>query len=78
MVADLYTARQVTLMLYKAAELQDLTWWLRSVRLAQRLPKAEGNRYGLDEIQQIALEMGIDRNCVQEASEMITDAWDVT
>lgn len=74
-----FTKRQVTLLLYKAAELQEPTWWLRSVRLALRRP---GRRrwYSLDEVRAIAAEMGIEARFVDEAAQSVDNdiKWEAT
>ena len=80
MVKNCFSSRDVTLILYKAAELQDETWWLRSVPLAQRLPRYGREQYDLSEVEQIADEMGIEKSLVRAAAEMVGlgREWDAT
>ena len=75
-----FTHRELTLVLYKAAELQEVTWWLRSVRLMLRLPRSRAASYGLPEIKAIAAEMGIEGRFVEEAVGLVGDdrKWEAT
>ncbi len=75
-----FTHRELTLILYKAAELQEVTWWLRSVRLMLRLPRRKAACYDLSEIQAIAAEMGIEGRFVEEAVGLVGDdrKWEAT
>jgi len=80
MARNRFSSRDVTLILFRAAELQDQTWWLRSVRLAQRLPERGREQYDLPEIVQIGIEMGIEESLVQQAAESVEGGaeWDAT
>ena len=75
-----FTHRELTLILYKAAELQEVTWWLRSVRLILRLPRSRAASYGLPEIKAIAAEMGIEARFIEEAVGLVGDdrKWEAT
>jgi hypothetical protein len=75
-----FTHRELTLVLYKAAELQEVTWWLRSVRLMLRLPRRRAASYHLPEIKAIAAEMGIEARFVEEAVGLVGDdrKWEAT
>ncbi len=75
-----FTHRELTLILYKAAELQEVTWWLRSVRLMLRLPGRKAAFYDLSEIKAIAAEMGIEARFVVEAVGLVGDnrKWEAT
>lgn len=74
-----FNQREVTLLLYKAAELQEPTWWLRSVRLALRRPR-RASSYRLDEVKAIAAEMGIQPWFVDEAAQSVGGGlkWEAT
>lgn len=78
-----FTHRELTLILYKAAELQEQTWWLRSVRLALRRPRPRPRpraTYDLAEAKAVAAEMGIDPRFVDEATRLVGGGrpWDAT
>jgi len=75
-----FTHRELTLVLYKAAELQEVTWWLRSVRLMLRLPRRRATSYDLPEIKAIAAEMGIEARFIEEAVALVRDdlKWEAT
>ena len=75
-----FTHRELALILYKAAELQEVTWWLRSVRLMLRLPRRKAASYGLPDIGSIAAEMGIEAHFVEEAVGLVGDdrKWEAT
>ena len=75
-----FTHRELTLVLYKAAELQEVTWWLRSVRLMLRLPRRRAASYDLPEIEAIAAEMGIEARFIEEAVGLVRDdrKWEAT
>ena len=75
-----FTHRELTLILYKAAELQEVTWWLRSVRLMLRLPRRKAASYDLRDIRSIAAEMGIEARFVEEAVGLVGDnrKWEAT
>ncbi len=88
-----FTHRELTLVLYKAAELQEVTWWLRSVRLMLRLPRRRASvrlmlrlprrratSYDLPEIKAIAAEMGIEARFIEEAVALVRDdlKWEAT
>ena len=75
-----FTHRELTLILYKAAELQEVTWWLRSVRLMLRSPRRKAASYDLTEIKAIAAEMGIEGRFVVEAVALVGDnrKWEAT
>lgn len=75
-----FTHRELTLILYKAAELQEVTWWLRSVRLMLRLPRRKAACYDLPEVKAVAAEMGIEGRFVEEAVGLVGDdrKWEAT
>jgi hypothetical protein len=75
-----FTHRELTLILYKAAELQEVTWWFRSVRLMLRLPQKRAASCDVAEIKAIAAEMGIEGRFVEEAAGLVGDdrKWEAT
>ncbi|GEM_PF-3307915 len=76
-----FTYREVTLILYKAAELQEGTWWLRSARLAMRSQDRSIDAYSLADIEKLAVEMSIEPKHIRQAAAEISRGvqfWDAT
>ena len=67
----MYTMREVTLILYKAAEIQDSTWWARSLHLSLRPRLAFVEPVDLTVVQGLGEEMGISGSVIKEAEKLV-------